>query len=577
MAELVPCVIPKDAPNSEKIIFNLIKDDERTRDWVVFHSLRIEKHITQFKGGEADFVIISPSLGCFVIEVKGGENIYAENGEWYSKNRLGIINKIHDPFDQVSKNRYSILHYLEEKSVSCPFFVTGVAFPETVFNGYSIENTKEQVFDAKNKNDFFTYIKKLSDYYAEKDKAVKRCGIFRKPSATEVVCIRKALRPNFECIAPLSVKIDNDERETIELTKQQLDVLDDLQYSDSAIIHGPAGTGKTLLAVEMAKRKASRTGTKVALITYTLYLTEFLKQQVVGFDNITVFSISDFFEKKCKEYNLVTDDDINADKSYADKSYFYNEYLPKQALKYLTIAPIQFDTIIIDEAQDFSALYLLVISYMLKGHLSKGNYYCFGDFLYQGIYNHSVFQQEFRCYIEAMDSFPTDKEVTVNCRNSLNIQKELDRITGTSTFSLFEKDDLNYDMYRLYEDEEDELKQLEKTLNVLIYNDKISPSDITILGRKGLAGSVVNKIVKFPIKEYSDKNKDCITFSSIRKFKGLENKVILVIDNNYYNDNQDLYLLYVAISRAKSQAIVFESLEAQIRREDLLKTGVIAE
>ena len=83
--------------------------------------------------------------------------------------------------------------------------------------------------------------------------------------------------------------------------------------------------------------------------------------------------------------------------------------------------------------------------------------------------------------------------------------------------------------------------------------------------------------VKFPIKEYSDKNKDCITFSSIRKFKGLENKVILVIDNNYYNDNQDLYLLYVAISRAKSQAIVFESLEAQIRREDLLKTGVIAE
>lgn len=44
--------------------------------------------------------------------------------------------------------------------------------------------------------------------------------------------------------------------------------------------------------------------------------------------------------------------------------------------------------------------------------------------------------------------------------------------------------------------------------------------------------------------------------------------MVLVIDNDDYENEQDLDVLYVAISRAKRKVLVFESLTAQIQRED---------
>jgi len=51
------------SPASERTIYDYIKKDERTNDWIVFHSLRIEKHVQHFKCGESDFVIIAPEFG----------------------------------------------------------------------------------------------------------------------------------------------------------------------------------------------------------------------------------------------------------------------------------------------------------------------------------------------------------------------------------------------------------------------------------------------------------------------------------------------------------------------------------
>ena len=72
MATLIPYAISNEASWAERELFDIIKNDDRMKNWTVFHSLMIEEHNSQFKGGEADFVIIAPNLGCFVIEVKGG-------------------------------------------------------------------------------------------------------------------------------------------------------------------------------------------------------------------------------------------------------------------------------------------------------------------------------------------------------------------------------------------------------------------------------------------------------------------------------------------------------------------------
>jgi len=567
MAELIPCEISKDAPRAEKEVFRMIRDDERTRDWIVFYSLRIEKHISQHVG-EADFVIIAPNLGCFVLEVKGGE-ISVEDGVWYSTDFNKEKHMIHDPFKQVDKNRWSIMEYLEAWGVSDLFFGTGVVFPETRFARESVSYVSEQIFDDRNNHDFFDYIRNLSKYYMEREIGQDRKQRFKLPSHNVVEGIRRALNDNYRSFTPLRVKSEINYDKLVECTAEQFDVLEELRRADCAIIHGPAGTGKTFLAVEMAKRKAVIKNNKVALITYNLLLTDYLKLQVMDYTNIDVFSISDHFEKICDDYGLISESDRS------DKSKFYNVILPKLALKALAIGPIQYDVIIVDEAQDYSANYLLVVSQMLKGNIAKGCVYFFGDFIYQGVYDTSVYQQEFLCYIQAMGGNPVEFEVKMNVRNSLTVQKELDRISGTNTSSIHSSEgkDTDDEIYYLYENEEDEKKQVIKLLNILIKNEKCDPSKITILGRRHFDESIAGQIKEYEIKEYSVMEpSDSITFCSIRRFKGLENDFIIVVDNNDYGrGDQDLHLLYVAIGRARYKSYVFESLEAQCKREEILK------
>lgn len=553
------------SPDSERTIYDYIKKDERTKNWIVFHSLRIEKHIHHFKCGESDFVIISPEFGCFVIEVKGGD-ISISNREWFSIDYNGGTHKICNPFIQARDNCFSIQNYLQQHNIRAPGFGIGVAFPSTVFKKKysSIEYVGAMVFDLNNGMNFYDYIKKLSEYYKSKAESVHQSKAFRKPSPEEITAIKKVLAPSFECIAPLGAKISITKDDYLEPSEEQLHILDTFRNCEQAIIHGSSGTGKTLLAVELAKRK-SDDGKKVALITYTLFLTEYLKKSVQGFENIHVFSITDFFEELCKNNKLISDDDKEN-----DTNYFYNTLLPKKAFEYLNDNPLEFDTIIIDEAQDISPLYLLIISNTLKDHLAQGNYYFFGDFTNQKVFSHCISLEELRAYLTAMGSNkPYCAELTKNFRNLEPIQKELKNLSSTTK----KYNDQNNNIYRIYENNDNELKLIEKALNTLVYNEKVSPGDIIVLGRKNYDSSTASKIRNFTIKPFDPckENVNYITFSTIRRFKGLEKEVVLVIDNDDYENEQDLDVLYVAISRAKSKVIVFESKKASLQRGDLIK------
>ena len=82
MAKMIP-ERPSEETSSaaERKLFQRFKAMPDTEDWVVLHSLAIAKHMTQSQG-EADFAVVIPSYGVFVLEVKGGRISY-NNGTWY--------------------------------------------------------------------------------------------------------------------------------------------------------------------------------------------------------------------------------------------------------------------------------------------------------------------------------------------------------------------------------------------------------------------------------------------------------------------------------------------------------------
>ena len=83
MARMIPPTIPVSCPSpGEQEIFAKLKQEEATQDWIVLHSLDIAQHLRQVSG-EADFVIIVPSLGVLCLEVKACHSLERRDGLWF--------------------------------------------------------------------------------------------------------------------------------------------------------------------------------------------------------------------------------------------------------------------------------------------------------------------------------------------------------------------------------------------------------------------------------------------------------------------------------------------------------------
>ena len=73
------------------------------------------------------------------------------------------------------------------------------------------------------------------------------------------------LRPDFEAVVPLHVPAHDVETRIAHLTRDQMRLIDVVEANPRVICSGGAGTGKTMLALELAKRQGAA-GKKLSLI-----------------------------------------------------------------------------------------------------------------------------------------------------------------------------------------------------------------------------------------------------------------------------------------------------------------------
>lgn len=103
-------------------------------------------------------------------------------------------------------------------------------------------------------------------------------------------------------------------------------------------------------------------------------------------------------------------------------------------------------------------------------------------------------------------------------------------------------------------------------LNHLIINEEIKAQDITILTFRAKYKSDLIDFTydKAHLDLFVDELKEnAIQVDTVRRFKGMENKVIIVteMDDEYVNSNKELYddMCYVSFSRAKNHLIVLKN------------------
>jgi superfamily I DNA and RNA helicase len=138
------------------------------------------------------------------------------------------------------------------------------------------------------------------------------------------------------------VRIDQDMR--IQLDEEQLARLDEIEENDRVVIRGAAGTGKTLLAREVALRQAEA-GEKVLLLCFTDALGHWLAETITH-PNVTSVAVRHFAAR------LLGEEDPSG--LGADPVEYWNTVSLRAALDGLPEEKSRWDAVIVDEGQDFS-------------------------------------------------------------------------------------------------------------------------------------------------------------------------------------------------------------------------------
>lgn len=580
MARMIPTQIDEGTvSNAERRVFALLQKDSGTKDWTVFHSLNLS-HRPSGPYGEIDFVAVIPTEGIVCLEVKGGR-VSCQNGVWLTKNRYGKIARLkRSPFQQAREGMFALRdkitkHFGRNSAQSCFPIGCATVFHDVACPPITPEFERVDVIDTEDlKGPISKPILHLAEHrlrqLSEKWK--------RFPDQSEVEAINTYLRPDFDQVVAKSKRIARSEESLLRLTEEQYLRLDELEANPRCFFAGAAGTGKTMLAVEFARR-AALAGDKVIFICFNHLLGEQLRTQTEGLGVntgtwhgiakklILASSVRSDFQKAEAEAN-----------DGGDPERFYKKLYPLYFKFALEELEYQFDVLVLDEAQDLCRPEILeTLNLALRGGLGKGRWAMFGDFVRQALYDETEDPVKI---LSHHSKFFVRSKLTLNCRNTRKIAEETTLLAGFDEppFGFGREEGLPVE-HRYWNTNEELEISLSDTLAHLVEDD-IPVEDIVFLSPRRLKNSCLSKIEQisgFPVVDSSLRanrsKRHCIKFSTIHAFKGLESKVVIVVDVEKAAESNWQSLMYVAMSRARSLLFMFVKAGFRGKFESRLKTG----
>jgi len=336
---------------------------------------------------------------------------------------------------------------------------------------------------------------------------------------------------------PLGREIEDVEERFVELTENQYRVLDQLDGNQRVCVLGGAGTGKTLLAVEEARRLAAQ-GHRVLLTCFNAPLAWSLADEFKETDPVTVAN----FHRLCQD--LAREAGLDARKPRDDEQRFYDEELPKLLVDAAAKLGTEFDAILVDEAQDFFPNWLDSLELLLSNRQSAV-FFLFCD-ENQAIHVPSRFQLP--------EGFPTF-HLLDNCRNTKQIHELLARYLGDP--SIAAGPDGPPVRFRSYKDD-DELNGVVAATIAELVQDGVKPADITVLTGHSTASTALKDGIRYGNHRLTTKptSDDDVRLASIHRFKGLEAPVVILCEFEEVRDEAARALWYTGLSRARSHLTV---------------------
>ena len=528
--------------NAEKKVFFILRD-WLPNDYTVFHSIPIyrESKITSgLVDGEIDFLITHPDKGLIVLEVKGGSIGYdAKTGAWTTKDSQGLIHKIKNPYEQAKDYKYQLKDDIRKSHLTREFnypIFHAVWFPDidlkTTHLGISIQIEKITL-DANDLSDVEKSFKTLFNESLGKQET--------NPTSKGVNALITYLAPTWEFSTTLSSQLMYESQQISEATLSQYKVLSILERIPRALISGCAGSGKTLLALEKAKR-LSDNGNSVLMVCFNKKLAAWMRKIIQPESKIEIYH----FHGLCSHIGQMANLSIpSPDPESASISFFEYE-LPEFLMDGLQEIEQRYDAMIVDEGQDIKPTWWIPLQELLRDP-NQGIFYIFYDD------NQSIYNKELNFPFSG-PIFPLHE----NCRNTKLIHNEILRFYRSAISPESIGPEGRKPEFIFFTESQDEKQILKQTIKKLLHSDDIKPDELVILNPLRMGKSKWEEGFKIGNLQLSwDINVETkIRCSTIHSFKGLESPVIIMTELDCILSKELKELLYVGMSRARNHLIL---------------------
>ena len=543
MAIMIPGIQEKDDFNSsggELLLWErlqLLPDS-----YYIFHSVRWNEKRRRnsyqsreyVEWGEADFTIFHPQYGIIVFEVKDGLISYKRDRGWIQTNRKTGFESYIDPLAQAEKSKYHFLSLIQDKfGGASPYSLCSA-----VWFTAADRNSVTGDLPLSYKDDIVLWSNDLSSK-EQVEMAIRKVYRFydAKPVESSEDLTNKildTLAPEFDCFQSLRGRALASKAMFHRMTQEQSYLLDYLEEQETAAIHGVAGTGKTVLAVQKAQRLADKE--KVLFLCFNRFLRDHLETAYPN-PNIAYYNLESLYVTKTRA--MLPPDPNQRDEMIADFLLDWQSY------------QLNYKHIIIDEGQDFKDFHLQALHEMAEE--IGGCFYVFFD------KNQFVQGLEYPQWLDRMDCRLV---LSRNCRNTREIAITSTRPIGISEDKIkMRHEDLSEQYIAppkpnfYFASDPNQLKTYLIKLLSKYTRAGISKENIVVLSCKREGDSILTDrdlILNTNYALSKTKEEKKILFTTVRKFKGLEADVVIMIDvdGSVFEHEKERNAFYVGTSRA---------------------------
>ena len=529
------------------------------------------------RDGEADAVITHPEHGLLVLEVKSGEPRIDHDGRWH----LGPIELGRSPFEQARTSK----HYLRAKLVDLPHWPSGVdpraghavVLPdvdlESLPRGHSlfglgVDAPTELVLDARaleTTDGIQRWLARVFDYWQGDGS-----GRFDPLGVLGVALVDELLRPTVSLHRLVRGRIEDDEQALVEASRTQSHILNRWRSLRQVEIVGPAGSGKSMLATERARRLAAE-GYRTLLVCYNQRLATTMQRDLEGATAPAGLVVTTF-HRLCELLGEATETlPVRPDPIPQE---WWDRALPDALDAAIsTDDEERFHAVIVDEGQDFAPGWLESLQLLLRDQ-THGVLWVFHDPA-QALFRPDVVGQLGLERLELFEDHRTPPPVS-RLANRFR-DDDADIVT-------FREEGLPAEVV-VAQPGAGTVKAVRKTLHRLIVEEQVPENRIAVLSGATPMKSDVWRQRRFgnatlwnealdddgrsrglPPEEVPDEPGDVVLFETIGRFKGLEREVIVLCELPEDAGRLD-ELLYVALTRATTHvvAIAPEGLAGRLR------------